>query len=158
MADMTLAEAFWRATAGPLVTPGSTLCGWMILGGALLWDWAFGEMPRAIHPVVWMGKPIRLTKKWGLRWPQNPFFQLFLGALAGLVLPAFFALLSGMILIFAYDLGGHPLGVFMGAYLLKSSFAQRALGQAGYRVRDLLVQSAHGDPQGLDQARRSRTL
>ena len=150
--DASFWESLWRQTAGPLVPGVGGLVGWWILVGALLWDWAYGEMPPSIHPVVWMGKPIRWVKTFGLRNSRHPWAQFLIGTAASAVIPLFFAVGGALIMTCARDGGGGVFEIFMGAFLLKSSFAQRALGEAGNRVGRLLDKAP---TEGLDPARRA---
>ncbi len=118
---------------------------WVVLAGALLLDWAWGEMPRAIHPVVYMGKPIRWFKSWGLRRPWEQFFG---GVLIVVVLPLACAWLGAMILWGAEGWSG--LEFVLSVFLLKATFASKALGEAASIVQEAL--EGHGET-GLAQAR-----
>jgi adenosylcobinamide-phosphate synthase len=104
----------------------SALC---ILGLALLFDLAVGEYPSVLHPVVWMGWFISGAMKLAptAGWCSQFFFGagltfLLVGSTAGLAW-------------LAMELVGHPLAkIVLGAYLLKASFAVRALGRAAQAV------------------------
>lgn len=142
---MSLLATVSGTLAMPFIVTRTSLEVWLCLGGALLLDEAWGEMPRAIHPVVYMGKPIRWFKSWGLRRP----WEQFLGgvALVG-VLPLSFAWLGAMILWGAKGWSG--LELVLSVFLLKATFASKALGDAASRVREAL--EGHGET-GLAKAR-----
>jgi adenosylcobinamide-phosphate synthase len=102
-----------------------------ILGIALAVDLLLGEYPRVLHPVVWIGKTIsaliRLAPRTGW-WRQ----LLFGGLLAtGMCVAGVAITLLAMHLAAVEPV----LQIVVGAFLLKASFALRALGQAAHRVR-----------------------
>jgi len=111
---------------------------------ALAIDLAWGEFPRAVHPVVWMGRITSFLEK-GNR-GQSPASQFFYGlgmvlVITGLfVVPAYFLLsyLKGLNLV-AY--------VIVGAVLLKPAFSLRELRHAALGVKRLLLEDK------LDEAR-----
>jgi adenosylcobinamide-phosphate synthase len=118
---------------------------WLCLGGALLLDGAWGEMPRAIHPVVFIGKPIRWFKNLGLRRPWSQFLG---GLLLVILLPLGCAWLSAILLWETQGWSG--LELVLRVFLLKATFASKALGEAGLRIEEALKDQSE---TGLAQAR-----
>lgn len=110
--------------------------GWlaMALAVALVLDTAFGEPPDALHPVAWIGSLARQVLRAA---PRDPAGQLGFGALVALGIPAVCAAAAaGMLAITA----PWPVGqLAVAVALVKASFALRALGAAGERVRRALV-------------------
>lgn len=128
-----------------------------LLAGALLWDLLLGEPPEKLHPVVWMGR----AGGWFAKHAPPGREGVFGWALA-LGLPLLAAVLGGLALLAAARV--HPAaGLLLGAFLLKSSFALRALAGAARKVADRLeagdLEGARGalpalvgrDPAGLDR-------
>jgi adenosylcobinamide-phosphate synthase len=108
----------------------------VVLALALALDPLLGELPSAVHPVVWMGRAIawceRRAPKAGAR------SQLIAGALIALVIPGVFAGAAACVA----GLSRWPAaGLIASVLLLKSTFAARELGRAAHLVRDAL---AHG--------------
>lgn len=134
---------------------GETL---FVLVAALLWDRLLGEPPAAMHPVVWMGKVIGAADR---RAPRGvPGRELRFGVIIALGVPALFATGTYLVLL---GLADTPwLRALTSAWLLKSSFALRGLGEAGeavgqaLRAGDLpaarlaLRSLCSRDPSGLD--------
>jgi adenosylcobinamide-phosphate synthase len=106
-------------------------------------DHAFGELPGAIHPVVWMGKAIAAGRDWALR--AGKVGQLVRGTLVALLLPTVCATLA-YAAVRAVD--SPPGALLVTVLLLKPTFAVRALRDAAFAVRDAL------DRRDLAQARR----
>jgi adenosylcobinamide-phosphate synthase len=105
-----------------------------ILGAALVVDWTLGEWPAALHPVVWMGKTIALLERAA---PEaGPRRQLAFGILMALVVPAFFAAASAVVLAKARPFPA--LEFVASVVLLKSTFALRALATAARKVERAL--------------------
>jgi adenosylcobinamide-phosphate synthase len=99
-------------------------------------DHAFGELPGAIHPVVWMGKAIATGREWALR--AGRVGQLLRGALVALSLPTVCAALAYAAVRATH---GVPAASFVATVLLlKPTFAVRALRDAAFAVRDALDQ------------------
>lgn len=101
-----------------------------ILIAALLFDSLAGEYPRALHPVVWLGKAIqgllRLAPKRG--WWQRFLFGVLLAAGVSVAV-------TGLSILVMYLVSNRPIvEVLFGAYLLKASFALHELGEAAERV------------------------
>ena len=104
----------------------------VVLALALLLDAAFGEPPRAVHPVVWMGDVITGLER--LSPAAGAWRQVTMGVFIALAVPLVFALTAAAALAATAPwplLRGAQSGV-----LLKSSFALRALAQAAGHVRD----------------------
>jgi adenosylcobinamide-phosphate synthase len=102
-----------------------------ILAGALLLDRFLGEYPAPLHPVVWTGKLISLLLRCAPRrgWWRPFVFGVFLAV--GVPALAAVAALAALRLAAAAPWVGIVLGIF----LLKASFALRELGAAAERVR-----------------------
>ena len=110
--------------------------GLFILLLALVLDVLLGEPPRAIHPVVWMGKVISFLERFAPA--QNMRAQLVYGGgmvlLTGCVFtsPVYFLLLYlNKVSLIAY--------IVIGALLLKPTFAFRELWQTALEIRVLLA-------------------
>ena len=108
----------------------------LILSAALVIDLALGELPRSIHPVVWMGRVTSFLERGGVG--QSPLVQLSYGS--GMVLftiglftvPTYFTLFYLKNLSFtAY--------VIVGAVLFKSAFSLRQLRQTALKVKGSLA-------------------
>jgi adenosylcobinamide-phosphate synthase len=108
-----------------------------VLAVAIAIDIAFGELPNRVHPVVWIGKLVRLAER---AFPaRGARRQLLAGALVALGLPGGLALGSALLL---GELGRWPwLEWCAEVLLLTAMFAVRALGQAAEAVRSALVRS-----------------
>lgn len=113
---------------------------------ALVLDAALGEPPNAVHPVAWIGALASLVLRAA---PRNPAAQLGFGALVALGIPLGCAAAAAVLV----DAGARwsVLELAIAVALVKPSFALRALGEAGERVRRAL---AAGD---LLRARRDLT-
>jgi len=102
---------------------------------ALAWDALLGEPPAALHPVVWMG---RMTSALVARAPSGGRTkQLAWGVALAAGVPLLFA--AGGALVLALAAPAAPLRLLLATYLLKSTFALRALGDAAGVVRDDLA-------------------
>lgn len=106
------------------------------LGLALAIDLALGEYPAGLHPVVWMGSLISLLERAAPA--SGRARQLVWGALVAVCVPGLFAAGAFALVSATRRLGWA--GVPLEALALKSTFALRALGDAGLRVRDALRQ------------------
>jgi adenosylcobinamide-phosphate synthase len=114
---------------------------WLV---ALGWDLRWGEPPVLLHPVVWMGRAIAALEA---RAPQGALRELcYGGALVGA--PALAAALLGV----AARATPRPLRWALTVWLIKSTFALRALVDAGDAVEDALVRD---DVVGARMALRS---
>jgi len=108
---------------------------------ALAIDAAFGELPNATHPVAWIGSLVSRVLRWAPR--RGPIRQLAFGAVVALAIPlGCAAAAAGLI---AATARWPALQLAVAIALLKPSFALRALGEAGERVRGAL---ADGDLPG----------
>jgi adenosylcobinamide-phosphate synthase len=88
-------------------------------------DRLFGELPAAVHPVVWMGRATDALMRVA---PQRgPLRQLLFGALVALLVPAMSATLAWLVL---FACRTSALRIPVEAVLLSSLFAVRALGDA----------------------------
>lgn len=115
----------------------------IVLGAALAVDWAFGEYPAPLHPVVWIGKAIGAAMR--LAPPKGQWRQLFFGVLLAL---AICTLSAGVPFLVLCRVAGWPIvEIVAGAFFLKSSFALWELKRAADRVVQPLQ---HGE---LDRAR-----
>jgi len=109
----------------------------LILLVTLVIDLTLGEPPRAIHPVVWMGKVVSLLIKGGGE--RSPAVQFLYGlgvvvVTAGIfVVPVYFALfyLKNLSLV-AY--------IVVAAVILKTSFSLKELRRSALRVRNRLAE------------------
>jgi len=108
-------------------------------------DWFAGEPRPGLHPVVWMGRLTKLAERCVTS--RKPLVQLGAGALIALLVPGLFA--GGAALLLRKVAPWPLLGFVLGVWLLKSTFALRALGAAGREVRKAL------DRGDLDGARRN---
>ena len=108
---------------------------------ALAIDAAFGELPDAIHPVAWIGSLVSLVLRAAPR--RGRIRQLGFGALVALAIPLGCATVAAAVI--AATARWPTLQLAVAIALLKPSFALRALGEAGERVRGAL---ADGDLPG----------
>lgn len=108
--------------------------GLLVLSMAVLWDLALGEPPARFHPVVWMGRVIRTLDLRARR--GSPADELLQGAIIALVVTGLFAGGAALLLRWPDALW---LRLGLGAWLLKASFAQRALDQAAMAVARALA-------------------
>jgi adenosylcobinamide-phosphate synthase len=116
-----------------------------VLALAVAFDLTLGEPPAMVHPVVWIGRSIALCERVAAA-SRGSLAQLLAGAAMALAVPALFAWLAWLVGI---GLRAHPLlAVLVGAILLKTTFALRALGRAARTVRDAVVQGR------IEEARR----
>lgn len=100
-----------------------------VLGGALALDRVAGEPPAALHPVVWMGRFYGLVRRGA---PRRPAAAFAWGAAMAAAGPLVF---GGAAFGLARALAPWPpLAMALEIYLLKSSFALRALGEAAAAV------------------------
>jgi adenosylcobinamide-phosphate synthase len=108
--------------------------GLLALPMAVAIDRLGGEYPNALHPVVWMGSAIGWLERRAPR--AGRAAQLAWGLVMALAVPALFAAAAlGLLSI----LGQWPLAALAAeVYLLKSTFAVGALGEAAARVREAL--------------------
>ena len=107
---------------------------------ALAIDVIVGELPTAIHPVVWVGNLIRVCER---RLPRNGKRALVAGIGMAIVIPAIAVCSSWFSLeaLSAWPLAQAALSIL----LLTSSFSLRMLGREAQRVAWLLEQGRLGD-------------
>ncbi len=116
----------------------------LILPTALAIDLALGEPPRAIHPVVWMGKVTLFLERGGFG--QHPLAQFIYGAGITLVIIGVFTVPAYFILLYLKGLN-FAAYVILAAMLLKSTFSLRQLRRAALEIKRLLLK------EKLDEAR-----
>lgn len=104
---------------------------------ALVWDRTLGEPPARLHPVVGMGRAIDVALRVAPR--TQPTAQLAYGALLALALPLACVVVANLALVVAAR--APLLRLALEAYLVKTTFALRALGEAARDVRDPLLAS-----------------
>jgi adenosylcobinamide-phosphate synthase len=111
---------------------------------AVAYDLAMGEPPAPVHPVVGMGKLVSLLERIAPR--RNPVFQFLFGLLAIIIsIGGLFALSW-----WCFDWLRTTLPVptiILEAYLLKSCFSLKMLGDSGLKIRQIL------NAKTLDEAR-----
>jgi adenosylcobinamide-phosphate synthase len=105
-----------------------------VLGGALMVDGCFGEPPARLHPVVWMGRVATWVERATFR--GGRVRQLSTGLVVAFALPGCFAAGAGWLLALSQR---WPIAeIVTGVWLLKSTFALRALGRAAREVGEAL--------------------
>ncbi len=105
---------------------------------ALALDFFVGEPPRAIHPVVWVGKLVSFLEK--IVPPQGKLFQLIYGGIMTLLTILAFALPIYFLLSFLNNL--NPIVyILLAALLLKTTFAFRELRQVALNIKSFLIQA-----------------
>jgi adenosylcobinamide-phosphate synthase len=120
----------------------------IVLAAALVVDWALGEYPSPLHPVVWIGKAINAVMR--LAPQQGRWRQLLFGALLALGICTLSAGTTFLILRWA---AGWPIvEILAGTFFLKASFALWELKRAADRVVQPLK---HGDLAQAREALRS---
>jgi len=108
----------------------------IILSLALAIDLVLGEPPRAIHPVVWMGKVIAFLERGGTN--HRPLVQFIYGVGITLVATGLFVAPAYFILFYLKSLN-FVAYVIIGGVLLKSAFSLKGLRQAALKVKGLLT-------------------
>lgn len=112
-----------------------------MLAVALAWDVLLGDPPNAMHPVAWIGRLARVFIDRAPR--EGPARQLLAGALIAVAVPA---ICVGFVWAAARATQTQPvLAFWVGAALLKSTFAVRGLGAAGLVVREALREGRIAD-------------
>jgi adenosylcobinamide-phosphate synthase len=104
------------------------------LAAALVLDVAFGEPPSAVHPVAWFGSLAALVLRAA---PRGRRAQLGFGAVVALGLPLACAAAAAALVAVTARWPAAQLAAAIA--LVKPSFALRALGDAGERVRRALA-------------------
>jgi adenosylcobinamide-phosphate synthase len=113
----------------------------ILLIGALVFDLALGEPPAAVHPVVWMGKIIRLWEKAGL--DRKPVFQFIFGLICTILTVAVFAVPAYFLMKYlkSWNFAAY---IVVGIVLFKTTFSLKELRRAGQRVKVLLLDNNLG--------------
>jgi adenosylcobinamide-phosphate synthase len=101
---------------------------------ALVIDLSLGELPNWGHPVVWMGKMIAGLERFAPRAGRVP--QFLYGAVIAVAIPGAFT--AGVVLLGWVNIPG-PIELLVGALVLKSTFALRALGTAALDMKVALA-------------------
>ena len=110
----------------------------LILLLALAIDLIFGEPPRAIHPVVWMGKVVSLLEK--IAPAQGTRSQLVYGG--GMVLLTMFIFTSPVYFLLLYVDELSPVAyIVVGVLLLKATFSFRELRRIALEIKAFLNQN-----------------
>ena len=110
----------------------------LILLLALAIDLIFGEPPRAIHPVVWMGKVVSLLER--LAPAQGIRAQLVYGG--GMVLLTMFIFTSPVYFLLLYVDELSPVAyIVVGVLLLKATFSFRELRRIALEIKAFLNQN-----------------
>jgi len=116
----------------------------LILFIALAIDLAWGEPPRVIHPVVWMGKVTSFLERGGIS--QRPWAQFIYGSGITLLTIGLFIAPAYFILFYLKSLN-FVAYLIVGAIFLKYTFSLRELRQVALKVKRLLLKD------NLDEAR-----
>jgi len=112
--------------------------GLIILSLALVIDILLGEPPRAMHPVVWMGKVISFLEK--LASPQGARAQFVYGGV--MVLLTIFIFASPVYFLLFYIKQVNLVAyIIIAALLLKPAFSLRELRHAALEVKTLLIKN-----------------
>jgi adenosylcobinamide-phosphate synthase len=114
---------------------------------ALVIDVLFGEPPRVIHPVVWMGKVISHLERFAPTSAKSPpsdgkgrVRQLVYGGIITLLTIFVFATPVYFLLHYIHQIS--PIAyVIVGALLLKSTFSFRELRHAALEIKELLTKN-----------------
>jgi len=112
--------------------------GLIILSLALVIDILFGEPPRAIHPVVWMGKVISFLEKFAP--PQGARAQFVYGGVMVLLTTFIFASPVYFILFYIKQVNLVAY-IIIAALLLKPAFSLRELRHAALEIKTLLIKN-----------------
>ncbi len=105
---------------------------------ALAIDLAFGEPPRVIHPVVWMGKVASFLEKYGI---SQSHVSQFLYGLAMVLITLGLFVVPAYLMLLSLERLSSVVYVIVGAILFKSTFSLRALRQAALKTRRLLLEN-----------------
>ena len=113
---------------------------------ALAMDVLFGEPPRAIHPVVWIGKVISFWERFAPA--QGPRSQLVYGGGVVVLTIFIFAAPVYFLLIYASQISSIAY-VIGGALLLKLSFSLRELRRAALAIELILTKDNLREAQAM---------
>jgi adenosylcobinamide-phosphate synthase len=119
-----------------------------ILVLAVVWDLVLGELPERMHPVVWIGRSVRVLERMAPM--EGRLRPLVAGVVIALVVPVVFGGASALLMAVAGRCRGIDLAV--GGVLLTSTFAIRGLRDAALAVRERLED---GDLSGAQHALRA---
>jgi len=125
----------------------------LILLLALVIDVLFGEPPRPIHPVIWVGKVTSLVGR--IAPARGTGAQLAYGGIMTLLIILAFALPVYFFLSFLHDLSSVAY-ILLAALLLKTTFALRELRQVALRVKTSLAEDNLEEARGNMSALVSR--
>jgi adenosylcobinamide-phosphate synthase len=120
---------------------------------ALAIDVLFGELPRLIHPVAWMGKLTSLLER--IAPAHGAKAQFVYGGIMTLLTILAFTLPVYFLLAFLYNLNSIAY-ILLAALLLKTTFALKELHQTALRVNSSLAQDNIGEAQANMSALVSR--
>ena len=112
---------------------------------ALVLDILLGEPPRAIHPVVWMGKAISFLEKFAS--PQSARSQLVYGGAMVLLTVFIFASLAYFLLLYISQVSSIAY-IITGALLLKPAFSFRELRYTALEIKMLLANNNLKEARG----------
>ncbi len=104
----------------------------IMLSGALAIDLVLGELPRLVHPVVWMGKITSLWERAGIS--RHPAAQFAYGMMMTLFTIGLFAVPAYFIFHELKDIS-YVVYVTLGAVVLKSTFSLRELRRVALEVK-----------------------
>jgi adenosylcobinamide-phosphate synthase len=107
----------------------------LILISAFFLDLIWGEPPAVLHPVVYMGKLIGFIERYFLR--GNALSQFLLGTCLSLLIITTFTVPTYLLLQFLRE-KIYPVYFFISVFLLKSTFAVRALKDSAALVKGSL--------------------
>lgn len=117
----------------------------LMLTIALAIDLAAGEPPRAIHPVVWMGKVASFLER-RMSW-SSPAAQFAYGCAVTVTVMGLFVAPVYLLLLYLKGLS-FAAYVLAGALLLKPAFSLKQMRRAAFMVKELVQEG------NLDKARR----
>ncbi len=117
-----------------------------ILAGALAIDLVAGEYPGRFHPVVWMGKVIDFLLD---RSPRSDATRQFIFGVALVAVVLVLFTVPAWALLNFVEYRSEYAFIFVGAFLLKSTFSIRALWASVDGVRDALEQANLQDARHL---------
>ncbi len=108
----------------------------MILAVAIVIDLVLGEPPRAIHPVVWLGKLFSALERGGTG--RSAPVQFAYGTGITLLLAGLFAAVSYLVLFYLKPVS-FAAYVIVGGALLKSTFSLKELRRVALNIKGLLL-------------------
>jgi adenosylcobinamide-phosphate synthase len=117
----------------------------LILISAFLLDLIWGEPPAVLHPVVYMGRLIGFFEKYFFK--GSTFFQFLLGACLSLLVIATFTIPAYFLLQLLKE-RIYPIYFLISVFLLKTTFAIRALKISAATVKDSLSKGDYYKARG----------